>query len=80
MLTVQSLLRIPTPFYQYDEIDALGSSQVFVVGVENMLQTKRGEPGFEKTVDFVHFNLDYYIFPTNTGTPLFNDGINGIIV
>lgn len=68
----------PNSFYQYDEIDALDSSQVFVVGVKNMLQTKRGEPGFEKTVDFVDFNIDYYIFPTNEG--IFNEGINGIIV
>ena len=45
----------PTQLYQYDAIDALGSSQVAVVGIKNTLQTKRGEPGFEKTVDFVDF-------------------------
>lgn len=68
----------PGSLYQYDEIDALDSSQVVVVGVKNALQTKRGEPGFEKTVDFANFNVDYYMFPTNDG--VYNDGINGIII
>ena len=68
----------PNSFYQYDEIDALDSSQVAVVGVKNTLQTKRGEPGLEKTVDFVNFNVDYYMFPTNDG--IYNEGVNGIIV
>ena len=43
-----------------------------------MLQTKRGYPGYEKTVDFIDFNVDYYMFPTHAG--IYNDGINGIIV
>ncbi len=68
----------PQEFYHYDEIDALDSSQVAVVGIKNKLQTKRGEPGFEKTVDFVEFNVDYYLFPTSAG--IYNDGINGIII
>ncbi|UJS18281.1 MAG: LPS assembly protein LptD [Candidatus Jettenia sp.] len=68
----------PNTFYQYDEIDAQDSSQIVVIGVKNMLQTKRGEPGFEKNVDFVYFNLEYYIFPTDAG--IFNDGINGIVI
>ncbi|KXK31366.1 MAG: hypothetical protein UZ01_00890 [Candidatus Brocadia sinica] len=68
----------PSEFHQHDAIDALDSSQVAVIGVKNKLQTKRGEPGFEKTVDFVDFNVDYYMFPTSAG--LYNDGINGIII
>ncbi|MCF6156758.1 MAG: LPS-assembly protein LptD [Candidatus Brocadia sp.] len=68
----------PNELYQHDAIDALDSSQVAVIGIKNKLQTKRGEPGFEKTVDFVDFNVDYYMFPTSAG--LFNDGINGIII
>ena len=32
----------------------------------------------KKTVDFVTFNLDYYMFPTNAG--IYNDGINGFII
>ena len=38
----------PNELYQYDAIDALDSSQVAVMGIKNTLQTKRGEPGFEK--------------------------------
>lgn len=68
----------PHEFYQYDAVDALDSSQVAVIGIKNKLQTKRGEPGFEKTVDFVEFNVDYYMFPTSAG--IYNDGINGIII
>jgi hypothetical protein len=64
--------------YQYDAIDALDSSQVAVIGIKNTLQTKRGDPGFEKPVDFVIFNVDYYMFPTNAG--IYTDGINGIII
>lgn len=68
----------PNRLYQYDEIDAQDSSQVVVIGVKNMLQTKRGEPGFEKNVDFIYFNLEYYIFPTDAG--IFNEGINGMTI
>ncbi len=68
----------PNELYQYDTIDALDSSQVAVIGIKNKLETKRGEPGFEKTVDFVDFNVDYYLFPTSAG--VYNDGINGIII
>jgi lipopolysaccharide assembly outer membrane protein LptD (OstA) len=68
----------PNELYQHDAIDALDSSQVAVIGIKNKLQTRRGEPGFEKTVDFVDFNVDYYIFPTNAG--IYNDGINGIVI
>ncbi len=70
--------RDPSELYQYDEIDALDSSQILVMGVKNKLQTKRGKPGHEKTVDFIDFNLDYYMFPTNSG--IYTEGINGIIV
>ncbi|MBU6391246.1 MAG: LPS assembly protein LptD [Planctomycetes bacterium] len=70
--------KTPSGLYQHDSIDALDSSQVVVMGVKNKLQTKRGEAGHEKTVDFVDFNADYYVFPTERG--LFNDGINGIII
>ncbi|MCF6148902.1 MAG: LPS-assembly protein LptD [Candidatus Kuenenia sp.] len=68
----------PSELYQYDEIDALDSSQILVMGVKNKLQTKRGRPGYEKTVDFIDFNIDYYMFPTNSG--IYTEGINGIIV
>lgn len=68
----------PNKLIPHDEIDELDSSQVVVIGVKNKLQTKRGVPGFERTVDFLEFNIDYYIFPTDAG--LFNDGINGIII
>ncbi|MGQ3686208.1 MAG: LPS assembly protein LptD [Candidatus Loosdrechtia sp.] len=68
----------PDKLIQHDEIDEKDSSQVVVFGVKNKLQTKRGAPGFEKTVDFLEFNIDYYLFPTNAG--LFTDGINGIII
>lgn len=68
----------PNELIQHDGVDLLDSSQVIVVGVKNKLQTKRGAPGYEKTVDFVTFNLDYYIFPTDEG--LLTDGINGIFV
>ncbi|MDN3515115.1 MAG: LPS assembly protein LptD [Candidatus Brocadia sp.] len=68
----------PNGLYQYDAVDALDSSHVVVVGIKNKLQTKRGDPGFEKTVDFVDFDVDYYVFPSHAG--VFNDGINGIII
>ncbi|MEK7358862.1 MAG: LPS assembly protein LptD [Planctomycetota bacterium] len=68
----------PNALYQYDAIDALDSSQAVVIGVKNKLQTKRGEPGYEKSVDILEFNIDYYAFPGNAG--LYNDGINGITV
>lgn len=68
----------PNDLYQYDAVDALDSSHVAVMGVKNKFQTKRGEPGYEKTVDFVDLNLDYYMFLAKDG--IYNDGINGIII
>ena len=68
----------PNTLYQHDAIDALDSSQIVVFGIKNMLQTKRGESGFEKTVDFVDFNVDYYMFPSHAG--IYTEGINGITV
>jgi lipopolysaccharide export system protein LptA len=68
----------PNSLYQHDQIDALNSSQVVVLGVKNMLQTKRGDQGVERTVDFINFNIDYYMFPTNSG--LYTDGLNGMII
>ncbi len=68
----------PNELYQYDAIDAMDSSQVIVMGVKNKLQTKRGEPGYERSVDFLEFNIDYYAFPSNAG--IYNDGVNGILV
>ncbi len=68
----------PNDLYQYDAIDALDSSHIAVVGVKNKFQTKRGEPGYEKTVDFIDVNLDYYVFLARDG--IYNDGINGIII
>jgi len=66
----------PSELFQYDEIDALDSSQVVVFGIKNRLQTKRGRPGYKETVNFVDFNIDYYMFPTNSG--IYTKGINGI--
>ncbi len=68
----------PNDLYQYDAVDALDSSHVAVMGVKNKFQTKRGEPGYEKTVDFIDLNLDYYMFLAKDG--IYNDGINGIII
>lgn len=68
----------PSDLYQYDAIDALDSSHIAVMGVKNKFQTKRGEPGYEKTVDFIDVNLDYYVFLARDG--IYNDGINGIII
>ncbi|MDQ1273208.1 MAG: hypothetical protein QG591_1838 [Planctomycetota bacterium] len=68
----------PNDLYQYDAIDALDSSHIAVMGVKNKFQTKRGEPGYEKTVDFIDLNLDYYVFLARDG--IYNDGINGIII
>lgn len=68
----------PNDLYQYDAIDALDSSHIAVMGVKNKFQTKRGEPGYEKTVDFIDLNLDYYVFLAKDG--IYNDGINGIII
>jgi len=68
----------PDNLYQYDNIDSLDASQTIVVGVKNVFQTKRGEPGLEKTIDFITFNADYYMFPADDG--IYNDSINGIII
>jgi hypothetical protein len=61
---------------QIDEVDALGDSHVIMLGLRNRFQTKRGEPGNVKTVDFVNFDIEMYLFPgdaaINTG------GISGM--
>ncbi|MGR3309564.1 MAG: LPS assembly protein LptD [Candidatus Brocadiales bacterium] len=48
---------------QIDEVDALDDSHVIMMGLRNRFQTKRGEPGNMKTVDFVNFDVEMYLFP-----------------
>jgi lipopolysaccharide assembly outer membrane protein LptD (OstA) len=57
----------PEDLNQFDGIDAIDTYQAITLGLRNRLQTKRGEPGKEKTVDIVDFNTEFNFFPGNAG-------------
>jgi lipopolysaccharide assembly outer membrane protein LptD (OstA) len=57
----------PEDLNQFDGIDAIDTYQAIKLGISNRLQTKRGEPGKEKTVDIVDFNTEFNFFPGNAG-------------
>jgi hypothetical protein len=43
----------PTEYVQHDDVDALDETHLLEFGVRNRLQTKRGAPGGQTTVDFL---------------------------
>ncbi|KHE92868.1 MAG: LPS assembly protein LptD [Candidatus Scalindua rubra] len=57
----------PEALNQFDGIDAIDTYQSVKLGLRNRLQTKRGEPGKEKTVDVVNFGSELIVFPGNAG-------------
>ena len=57
----------PEDLNQFDGIDAIDTYQAIKLGMRNRLQTKRGEPGKEETVDIVDFYTGFNLFPGNAG-------------
>ncbi len=57
----------PEDLNQFDGIDAIDTFQSVKLGLRNRLQTKRGEPGKEKTVDIVDLNTELNLFPGSAG-------------
>jgi len=57
----------PEDLNQFDGTDAIDSYQSVKLGLRNRLQTKRGKPGKEQTVDVVDIGSDLIIFPGNAG-------------
>ena len=57
----------PEDLNQFDGIDAIDTYQSIKLGLRNRLQTKRGEPGKEGTVDVVDFGSELIVFPGNAG-------------
>ena len=57
----------PEDLNQFDGIDAIDTYQSVKLGLRNKLQTKRGEPGKEKTVDVVDLDTEFNFFPGNAG-------------
>jgi len=58
----------PEDLNQFDGTDALDTYSSISFGLRNRLQTKRGEPGEEKSsVDIAHFDTRVYFFPGNAG-------------
>ncbi len=57
----------PEDLNQFDGVDALDTYQSVKLGLRNRLQTKRGEPGKEKTVNVVDLDTEFNFFPGNAG-------------
>jgi len=57
----------PEDLNQFDGIDAIDTYQSVKFGLRNRLQTKRGEPGKEETVDIVDLNTELHLFPGDAG-------------
>ncbi|MGR3293454.1 MAG: LPS assembly protein LptD [Candidatus Scalindua sp.] len=57
----------PEDLNQFDGIDAIDTYQSIKFGLRNRLQTKRGEPGKEQTVDVVDIGTELILFPGNAG-------------
>ena len=57
----------PEDLNQFDGVDAIDTYQSVKFGLRNRLQTKRGEPGKEKTVDIVDLDTELNLFPGDAG-------------
>ncbi|MGR3175271.1 MAG: LPS assembly protein LptD [Candidatus Scalindua sp.] len=57
----------PEDLNQFDGTDALDTYSSIRFGLLNRLQTKRGKPGEEKSVDIVYFDTRFNFFPGNAG-------------
>jgi lipopolysaccharide assembly outer membrane protein LptD (OstA) len=57
----------PEDLNQFDGIDAIDTYQSIKLGLRNRLQTKRGEPGKEQTVDVVDLYTAINLFPGSAG-------------
>ncbi|MHC4139110.1 MAG: LPS assembly protein LptD [Planctomycetota bacterium] len=57
----------PEDLNQFDGIDAIDTYQSIKLGLRNRLQTKRGEPGKEQTVDVVDLYTAFNLFPGSAG-------------
>ena len=57
----------PEDLNQFDGTDALDTYQSVKFGLRNRLQTKRGEPGEEATVDIVDLDVELNLFPGDAG-------------
>ncbi len=57
----------PEDLNQFDGIDAIDKYQHVRLRFRNRLQTKRGEPGKEKSVNFIDFDTELNLFPGSSG-------------
>ena len=57
----------PEDLNQFDGTDAIDTYQSVKFGLRNRLQTKRGEPGEETTVDIIDLNTELHLFPGDAG-------------
>ncbi len=57
----------PTDLNQFDGIDAIDTYKSVTLGIRNRLQTKRGEPGGEETVNVVDFGSELILYPGDAG-------------
>ncbi len=57
----------PEDLNQFDGTDALDTYSSIRLGLRNRLQTKRGKPGEEESVDIVYFDTRLNFFPGNAG-------------
>jgi len=57
----------PEDLNQFDGVDAIDTYQSVKFGLHNRLQTKRGEPGKEVTVDIIDLDTELNLFPGDAG-------------
>jgi len=57
----------PEDLNQFDGTDAIDTYQSVKFGIRNRLQTKRGEPGKETTVDLIDLDTELNLYPGDAG-------------
>lgn len=65
--TLEPLTPLPTSFNDFSRVETMDHMERVVVELRQRLQTKRGKPGYEETVDLAELRLDYTAFPGSEG-------------
>ena len=61
------VVSLPSSFNDFSRVESMDHMQRIVAELRQRLQTKRGSPGYEETVDLAELRVAYTAFPGNAG-------------
>jgi hypothetical protein len=61
------VVSLPSSFNDFSRVEMMDNMQRVTAELRQRLQTKRGTPGYEETVDLAELRLSYTAFPGNEG-------------